>query len=99
MFVSEATAAPSMADDGSSSRWRLCRAGIINVYQYDNEVLHFGGGRPPPGRQRLGQVDRDEHAPAVAPWDPTLADAFRSHRRIVHEELIIDDLLTAMASC
>lgn len=42
------------------------------------------------------------HDPAECvdtPWDPTLADAFRSHRRIVHEELIVDDLLTAMASC
>ena len=26
-------------------RWRLHRAGIVNVYQYENEVLHFGGGR------------------------------------------------------
>jgi hypothetical protein len=26
-------------------RWRLNRAGIINVYQYGNETLHFGGGR------------------------------------------------------
>ena len=26
-------------------RWRLNRAGIVNVYQYENEVLHFGGGR------------------------------------------------------
>ena len=26
-------------------RWRLCRAGIVNVYQYENEVLHFAGGR------------------------------------------------------
>lgn len=28
-----------------SERWRLHRAGIVNVYQYENEVLHFGGGR------------------------------------------------------
>lgn len=27
------------------SRWRLNRAGIINVYQYENEVLDFVGGR------------------------------------------------------
>lgn len=27
------------------ARWRLNRAGIINVYQYENEVLHFFGGR------------------------------------------------------
>jgi hypothetical protein len=26
-------------------RWILSRAGIINVYQYGNEILHFGGGR------------------------------------------------------
>ena len=26
-------------------RWRLNRAGIVNVYQYENEVLNFGGGR------------------------------------------------------
>ena len=26
-------------------RWRLSRAGIVNVYQYENEVLQFGGGR------------------------------------------------------
>lgn len=28
-----------------SERWRLNRAGIVNVYQYENEVLHFAGGR------------------------------------------------------
>lgn len=28
-----------------SPRWRLNRAGIINVYQYGNETLQFGGGR------------------------------------------------------
>ena len=28
-----------------SERWRLSRAGIVNVYQYENEVLNFGGGR------------------------------------------------------
>ena len=26
-------------------RWRLHRAGIVNVYQYDNEVIRFAGGR------------------------------------------------------
>lgn len=30
---------------GSARRWALSRAGIINVYQYGNETLHFGGGR------------------------------------------------------
>lgn len=34
----------SMADV-APERWRLERAGIINVYQYGNEVLEFGGGR------------------------------------------------------
>ena len=29
----------------TQDRWRLHRAGIVNVYQYENEVLHFGGGR------------------------------------------------------
>ena len=29
----------------AAGRWRLSRAGIINVYQYENEVLHFAGGR------------------------------------------------------
>ena len=28
-----------------SDRWRLERAGIINVFQYGEETLHFGGGR------------------------------------------------------
>ena len=28
-----------------SARWRLNRAGIVNVYQYQNEVLDFAGGR------------------------------------------------------
>ncbi len=28
-----------------TSRWTLNRAGIINVYQYDDETLHFAGGR------------------------------------------------------
>ena len=28
-----------------SQRWRLNRAGIVNVYQYGNEVLSFAGGR------------------------------------------------------
>ena len=28
-----------------AGRWTLSRAGIINVHQYDNEILHFAGGR------------------------------------------------------
>lgn len=31
--------------DHAPRRWRLTRAGIVNVYQYENEVLQFGGGR------------------------------------------------------
>ena len=31
--------------DSAHGRWRLHRAGIVNVYQYEDEVLHFGGGR------------------------------------------------------
>lgn len=27
------------------TRWTLTRAGITNVYQYEDEILHFGGGR------------------------------------------------------
>ena len=27
------------------SRWQFCRAGITNVYQYENEVFRFHGGR------------------------------------------------------
>ena len=33
------------ANGTTGSRWRLNRAGIINVYQYENEVLDFAGGR------------------------------------------------------
>ena len=29
----------------AACRWRLNRAGIVNVYQYGNEVLNFAGGR------------------------------------------------------
>ena len=28
-----------------SERWVLSRAGIVNVYQYDDEILCFAGGR------------------------------------------------------
>ena len=34
-----------VSTDAAGGRWRLNRAGIVNVYQYENEVLHFGGGR------------------------------------------------------
>ncbi len=39
--ANETLSAPGQTPD----RWRLCRAGIVNVYQYENEVLYFGGGR------------------------------------------------------
>ena len=34
-----------LPNETSSLRWQLNRAGIINVYQYENEVLDFAGGR------------------------------------------------------
>ena len=40
----EAGGAP-VGHEAGCGRWRLNRAGIVNVYQYENEVLHFGGGR------------------------------------------------------
>lgn len=47
----------AMVDD-APRRWRLNRAGIVNVYQYENEVLQFGGGRlqrtPSIGQVRYG---------------------------------------------
>ncbi|MDA8355636.1 MAG: TIGR02680 family protein [Actinomycetota bacterium] len=36
---------PRSAHDERPGRWTLSRAGIINVYQYEHEVLEFGGGR------------------------------------------------------
>lgn len=33
------------ANGPTPNRWRLSRAGIVNVYQYENEVLDFAGGR------------------------------------------------------
>ena len=46
MSVEAASVGPSGNGAGTTSnRWRLHRAGIVNVYQYENEVLHFGGGR------------------------------------------------------
>ena len=47
MSVEAASAGPIPAERHRTARgrWRLHRAGIVNVYQYENEVLHFGGGR------------------------------------------------------
>ena len=36
---------PNDEEAPGSCRWTLNRAGIINVYQYGNETLDFGGGR------------------------------------------------------
>ena len=44
MSIKPAGSVPRSVDP-SRDRWRLHRAGIVNVYQYENEVLHFGGGR------------------------------------------------------
>ena len=41
----ESTSRGPTGVDTEHARWRLHRAGIVNVYQYENEVLHFGGGR------------------------------------------------------
>ena len=47
-FVSHRLATFCAVSDGlteAPQRWRLERAGIINVYQYGDEVLDFAGGR------------------------------------------------------
>ena len=44
MIVEAASEVPNPGGQ-MPGRWRLNRAGIVNVYQYENEVLHFGGGR------------------------------------------------------
>lgn len=36
---------PTEGRKAAPERWQLHRAGILNVYQYGDEVLHFGGGR------------------------------------------------------
>ena len=42
-MIGQAGRTPEEAD--GPCRWRLNRAGIVNVYQYGNEVLNFSGGR------------------------------------------------------
>lgn len=43
---SPAPGAPAQGQGAAEGgRWKLSRAGIINVYQYGDETLHFGGGR------------------------------------------------------
>ncbi|MCM3924322.1 hypothetical protein ND748_21960 [Frankia sp. AiPs1] len=39
------TLAPDPAQAPVAARWRPSRAGILNVYQYGDETLHFAGGR------------------------------------------------------
>ena len=43
--VSEQVAGLASDGAGVACRWRLNRAGIVNVYQYGDEVLNFSGGR------------------------------------------------------
>lgn len=43
-------------------------------------------------------LDVDTRDCVDTPWDPELATAFRADGRIVHEELLADRLLTAMAA-
>ena len=45
LAVSTRVSEPTDPVNAASERWRLNRAGIVNVYQYENEVLHFAGGR------------------------------------------------------
>ena len=46
-LLEQETQSPSTEkpDAAFPERWQLSRGGIVNVYQYGNEVLHFGGGR------------------------------------------------------
>ena len=37
--------ADEVSDPAAGLRWRLSRAGIVNVYQYDKEEIEFRGGR------------------------------------------------------
>ena len=43
-------------------------------------------------------LDVDTRVCVDTPWEPTLARAFRADGRIVHEELLAEELLTAMAT-
>jgi len=43
-------------------------------------------------------LDVDTRDCADTPWDPELARAFRTDGRIIHEELLADELLAAMAT-
>lgn len=40
-------------------------------------------------------LDRDPHACGPTPWDNGLGAVFNADRRVVHEELLVDDLLAA----
>lgn len=41
----QAVSSRTAAATDRAQRWMLSRAGIVNVYQYGNEILHFAGGR------------------------------------------------------
>jgi len=43
--TSTSTAASTTGQSTTAPRWRPSRAGILNVYQYEDETLHFAGGR------------------------------------------------------
>ncbi len=45
LAVGSQIGAPPDTSSAVGARWRLNRAGIVNVYQYENEVIHFAGGR------------------------------------------------------
>ena len=52
----------------SSGRWRPRRAGIVNLYEYANQVFEFAGGRLAVARpQHVGQ---DQGARAAAAFLP-----------------------------
>jgi uncharacterized protein (TIGR02679 family) len=44
------------------------------------------------------ELPRDSAAAPRTPWDPALAIAFDEHRAVVHEERVMDDVLTAIVA-
>jgi uncharacterized protein (TIGR02679 family) len=44
------------------------------------------------------ELPRDSAAAPTTPWDPALAIAFGEHRAVVHEERVMDDVLSAHVS-
>jgi len=43
--VTATTSTSTTRQSTTAPRWRPSRAGILNVYQYEDETLHFAGGR------------------------------------------------------